>query len=190
MIPLLSILTPSLPSRADRLARLVAELDRQIGDLPVEHLVLSDNKRRTVGEKRQALLNIAKGEYVAFVDDDDWVRGNYVHCLLTAIEHRPDVITFQQDAYFDGIGNRVVFRFGAANDELNGDEGATRGAWHVCAWRAPIARLSHFPSTNYGEDWAWAEPLNKYDLKEHHIPAVLHEYHFRTEVSEAHPDPQ
>ena len=48
----LSILTPAVPSRWDRLMKLSDELIAQIGTKPVEHLVFLDNKRRTVGEKR------------------------------------------------------------------------------------------------------------------------------------------
>src|SRR5689334_10344559 len=54
--PLLSILTPAVPARLRQLEWLMAKIDRQIGDKPVEHLILIDNKRRTVGEKRDALL--------------------------------------------------------------------------------------------------------------------------------------
>ena len=57
----LSILTPAVPKRMLQIAELCEELERQIGGQPVEHLVLIDNKRRTVGEKRDALLRAARG---------------------------------------------------------------------------------------------------------------------------------
>lgn len=181
----LSILTPSIPSRADRLAKLCDAISEQIGDLPVEHLVLIDNKRRTIGEKRDNLLRIANGEYIAFVDDDDAILTGYVRELLYSIENRPDVITFEQNAYFDGVKFRVDFRHGQPNNELLPDVLNTRAAWHVCAWKRSIALRSRFPWIQYGEDWAWAEPLNALELKEEHISKVLHEYHFRAEVTEA-----
>lgn len=185
----LSILTPSIPSRAHLLAELCAEVERQIGDLPVEHLILIDNKKRTVGEKRQALLNAAQGKYIAFVDDDDRIRPGYVEAILKAIESDPHVITFEQAAHFDGIGGKVNFRHGQDNQEWRAGEITQRAAWHVCAWSAQVARRSTFPMSNYGEDWAWAEPLNRLSLVEYHIDKILHEYHYRTEVSEAHPEP-
>ena len=83
---LLSILTPAVPSRFGQIEKLMLELHRQIRDLPVEHLVLLDNKRRTVGEKRDALLRAARGEYISYVDDDDYVSNDYVFSLLAAIE--------------------------------------------------------------------------------------------------------
>ena len=186
MTPILSILTPSVPSRLDRLQRLIDEVQRQVGDLPVEHLVLIDNKRRTIGEKRQALLDIAIGDYVAFVDDDDWIRPQYVQRILEASASNPSVITFRQLATFDGVAGEIIFGLGCANEEWAAGEARKRAAWHVCAWHRGLARQSTFPAINYGEDWAWAEPLNrKFTSDEVHVPLVLHEYHFRTNVTEA-----
>jgi len=80
---ILSILTPSVPSRLEQLNALRAMLASQIGDqLAVEHLILIDNKRRTVGEKRDNLLRIALGRYVAFVDDDDFVSEDYINEIV------------------------------------------------------------------------------------------------------------
>jgi glycosyltransferase involved in cell wall biosynthesis len=33
--------------------------------------VLFDNRARSIGAKRQALADIARGKYIAFCDDDD-----------------------------------------------------------------------------------------------------------------------
>ncbi len=181
----LSILTPSIPSRLDRLATLIASVNEQIGELPVEHLWLGDNKRRTIGEKRDALLRDAIGEYVAFVDDDDAILPGYVDSILGAMQTLPDVITFDQDAFFDGKRFGVTFRHGKSNSELVENQIRTRSAWHVCAWRRDIALTSRFPPVNYGEDWDFCAPLNNMTLREVHIDKVLHQYHFRTEVTEA-----
>jgi len=181
----LSILTPSIPSRADRLAKLTAAIADQIGDMPVEHLVFIDNKRRTIGEKRDNLLRLANGDYIAFVDDDDTILPGYVDRILQAIEQNPDVITFEQNAYFDGVKYRVSFEHGKPNSELLPDVLNTRAAWHVCAWKRSLALRSRFPWIQYGEDWAWAEPLNALKLEQWHFFEPLHEYHFRSEVTEA-----
>ena len=98
----LSILTPTIPSRKEQLSKLTEKIAKQIGDLPVEHLVFSDNRTRTIGAKRQALLDIARGEYIAFVDDDDDIKPDYVAEILSAIQQGPDVITFEQDSYYNG----------------------------------------------------------------------------------------
>ena len=192
----LSILTPAVPSRLDQLEELTGYIAAQIGDLPVEHLVLLDNKRRTVGEKRDALLRIARGDYVAFVDDDDGVTGDYVSSLLGAMDATPntnrttgpDVITFRQLAVVNGHSSEVVFRLGSHNHPFQVNGITKRNAWHVCAWRRALAVCSSFPASNYGEDWAYASRLCAVPgLREAHIPRVLHHYHHSSETTQAPP---
>lgn len=182
----LSILTPAIPERFGRLEALCAELTRQIGDLPVEHLVLLDNCRRSIGRKRDALLRAARGRYVAFVDDDDTVTTNYIGEILSATAKNPDVITFRQAAIVDGVRSEIEFRLGNPNEPFQPDGTTKRNAWHVCAWRTALAISSGFPDNNYGEDWAYAAPLCALpNLKEIHIPDVLHYYTFDSKVSRA-----
>ena len=183
---ILSILTPALPSRWDLLRSLCAEIAGQIGELPVEHLVLLDNKRRTVGEKRDALLRAARGRYVAFVDDDDWVSRDYVRSVVEAAAGNPGVITFRQHCTVNGVGGEVEFRLGSPNEAFVPGGVARRNAWHVCGWRRSLAILSHFPACNYGEDWAFAGRLCALPgVVEEHVPRVLHYYRYDSRVSEA-----
>lgn len=185
---ILSILTPAVPSRLGQLARLTAELEKQIASSPVEHLVLLDNKRRTVGEKRDALLRAARGKYVAYVDDDDWISFDYVTALLRAAEHDADVITFLQRATVNGLEGTVEFKLGNPNEPFTRGGITRRDAWHVCAWRRSLAICSHFPASNYGEDWEFARKLCSIPrLRETHIPVILHEYRHDSRTTEAPP---
>lgn len=186
--PILSILTPAVPKRLLQVAELTEEFQRQIGNLPVEHLVLLDNKRRTVGEKRDALLRASRGRYVAFVDDDDSVGPSYVKRLLEAATRNPDVITFRQGVTWNDQKGEVEFRLGSENESFKAGGVTKRNAWHICAWRRSIAIQSQFPASNYGEDWAWAAPLCSIPgLKEEHIPQVLHYYVHNQSTTEAPP---
>jgi glycosyltransferase involved in cell wall biosynthesis len=60
----------------------------------VEILTLIDNKTIMLGTKRNHLLEIASGKYIAFVDDDDRLSDNYLQALLSATNSDADVITF------------------------------------------------------------------------------------------------
>lgn len=185
---ILSILTPAIPSRMGQAMILATEINRQIGVLAVEHLVLTDNKRRTVGEKRDALLRASRGLYVAFVDDDDWIAPNYVAKICESITFNPDVITFLQSATVNGDKGIVEFRLGNENEAFKPNSpGVTkRNAWHICAWRRSLAIQSQFPASNYGEDWAFAAPLCAIpNLREAHIDEVLHFYNHSAETTEA-----
>lgn len=194
---ILSVLTPAVPSRWRQIQDLSANLLKQIGDGPAEHLILVDNKRRTVGEKRDALLRAAKGRYVAFVDDDDDVAPCYVARILEAAKTDPDVITFDQHSNVEGLIAVINFRLGNPNEPFRGirptGDGAPlptvkRGAWHVCAWRRSIAIQSSFPRSNYGEDLAFCAPLWTIPcLREVHIGEILHAYRHSSKTTEAPP---
>ena len=185
---LLSILTASIPERADKLEMLTEKIAEQIGDLPVEHLVFLDNRRRTIGAKRDALLRIARGTFVAYVDDDDTVSPDYVASLVEAIKNAMvpvDVITFAQFARVDEASAKIVFGLRQENQPFVPDTEVLRAAWHVCAWRRSVAILSHFPESNYGEDWAFAEPLNRIARASIHLDKVLHYYRFNSATTAA-----
>jgi glycosyltransferase involved in cell wall biosynthesis len=195
---LFSILTPAVPSRFAQLETLTKMIADQIGNDPVEHLILLDNKRRTVGEKRDNLLRAARGRYIAFVDDDDMISRDYVSLILDKIRKDPDVITFSQQATVNGQTGIVEFKLGNENEQFNGSATVSvapdkrdacptikRNAWHVCAWRRMLAIQSHFPSINYGEDWAFAKPLCDLAQTSEHIPKVLHFYRHSSAATEA-----
>ena len=185
---ILSILTPAVPSRMAQLERLYEELVWQIGGLAVEHLTLLDNKQRTVGEKRDALLRAARGQYVAYVDDDDWISRDYVAELVKAAKEGPDVITFLQEATVNGVTAEVEHRLGNPNESFPGNGRIKRNAWHTCGWKRSLAIQSHFPASSFGEDWAFAAPLCAIPgLREVHIPTVLHYYRHSMETTEAPP---
>ena len=184
MNPILSILIPSVPSRLWRVNQLIAKLDHP----QVEVLAFTDNKKRSVGAKRQALLEIARGDYVAFCDDDDTVADEYLAEILPRCESGPDVVTFEQDAEINGVHGRIIFDAACRVDEPWKAGGtARRRPWHVCAWRRSLAMEGVFKFCNYGEDAAWVAqvaPLAKTTL---HIPKVLHYYRHSTETTEAPP---
>ena len=180
--PLLSILTPAIPQRLAQLQVLGAEIERQrVGvEEKVEWLALVDPcGHRTIGEKRDELVQLARGRFVAFVDDDDAISPEYVTYLLGAIreaDEKVSVITFRQAASWNGQCSTVEFRLGQLNAPFAVGGVTQRNAWHVCAWRSTLAKAHHFPATNYGEDWAWARHLCLTAAGEIHIPLVLHTY--------------
>lgn len=185
---ILSILTPAIPERLDQVRQLCTEFQRQIENRAVEHLILIDNRRRTVGEKRDALLRASHGRFIAFVDDDDWIEPNYVSEILDASVTAPDIITFLQSSTVNGQNGTIEFKLGNPNEPFAPGGTAKRNAWHICAWRRSIAILSRFPPINYGEDWAFAAPLCAIPgLREVHIPKILHHYRHDSKLTAAPP---
>lgn len=184
MKPILSILTPAIPSRTDKLSKIVASIEEQRLALfcafDVEHLVFLDTQcARTVGQKRDNLVQLANGQYVAFLDDDDLPSPDYLSKLLSAIKSAtalPDVITFRQSVIYCGQEGEVSFGLGNPNESFAPGKLTRRAPWHVCAFRSELAKAHHFPHVNYGEDWAWARHVGADCKTSVHIDAILHTY--------------
>jgi hypothetical protein len=180
MKPILSILTPTIPGREKQLHALQTRIEAQSSGRKisgqVEHLILSDNRTRSIGAKRQALLDIARGQYIAFVDDDDDIADRYVEELLTAAASGADVITFLQGATYNG--QQSVVDFGINNqDEPFKPGGITlRAPWHVCAWKRERVDECLFGESNYGEDKIWCLQARQRIKTGLHIPKILHFY--------------
>ncbi|NBW22671.1 MAG: glycosyltransferase family 2 protein, partial [Caulobacteraceae bacterium] len=137
------------------------------------------------------LVQLARGQFVAFVDDDDFVAEHYVASLVQALsvivaDNEPvDVITFRQEAIWCGLRSEVRFNLRAGNEAFNTGGVTQRAAWHVCAWRSTLAKRFHFEASNYGEDWSWARHLNLDARGELHIPEILHTYVYDPSISAA-----
>lgn len=176
---LLSILVGTTTRRTNQCANLVDYLNQQVelwGRGDVEILWLGDNLRCTAGMKRERLLRIARGKYLAFCDDDDTVAYNYVVRLADACATDVDVITFTQLAEIDDKSAYVTFRAGHPEIEPWTGKDITRPPYHVCGWRTALAQTASFADCNYGEDVFWLQQLWPQVRTSHHIDEVLHTY--------------
>jgi len=190
--PLLSILIPSIPSRFSLAQALVKKLEDQIGDLPVEVCVFTDNKRRSIGLKRDALVQIASGKMLSFCDDDDDISPEYCPEMVAAIRsnHDVDTVVFTQHACIDGKNFSVRFGLEYKVPEQarllwNGQfKNITRPPWTVCAWKSSLAKKHSFPDTGMDEDWQWIQKLLPEAKTQARIEKVLHTYRFNSATSE------
>jgi glycosyltransferase involved in cell wall biosynthesis len=178
----LSILIPTLPSRLAMFTRLMSVLEPQLTP-DVELLWLGDNKTRILGDKRNDLLSLATGDYVAFCDDDDLVEASYVQEVLAATESKPDVITFDQVVTRGGKRPKLC-KYGI---HLNYTE--TPGLWtgkpaHTHPYRREIAQSCKFPSKLFGEDFDYVAQAWPQCKTEHRIEKVLYRYLFDKRTSE------
>jgi glycosyltransferase involved in cell wall biosynthesis len=160
----LSILIPTLNSRSAKLEELIIELNYQIQGRPVQLLWLGDDKSMTTGEKRNHLLSMAKGDFVAFVDDDDSIASNYIVCLLNAIEENPDktVICFRGQKTTDGKQD-LPFRYDVnigrnQRKKIDGKDWRVMIPDHLCAWRKSYITVK-YPHKNLSEDHDWAKEM-------------------------------
>lgn len=163
--PLLSILIPTVYSREKKWKELVNALEAQQMALPmpdrVEIVTLKDNGEMMVGEKRNRLLEMAKGEYLCFFDDDDTPFGNYLVKIIEALETRPDVVgitIFWTDNIFDSV--RLLIRsldYQQYHWLVKSDAVTCGRPAHLNPTRSSIAKSVKFPENmTAGEDAAWS----------------------------------
>jgi len=191
--PKLSILIPSTPSRVKtKMMDLFTILEKQIEKLKnpkdVELLVFLDNKRRSIGYKRESLLYIARGNFVAFMDDDDTVYDHYIEEAIKAIDIASDVdvITFKEHVIInDSPRYELTFELGYPKNDPVQIPNAKRPPWHCCFWKRNLAQKFHYPDIMYGEDWAWAEQINRVAKTSYHINKFMRTYTYNDRVTEA-----
>lgn len=182
----LSILIASIPSRWEMTKSLVEKIQLMLGDIDAEVLVFLDNKKRSIGDKREALKNMANGKYFMMVDSDDDLVSTKEIYDATFLD--VDVITFDVECR-NSDGSKYIVNQALGNPiEHNTKDGkyldCKRPPWWMCAWHNKFKQF-HFPAINYSEDYEFLKHCWLDAKTEHHIPKVLYKYDFSESITEA-----
>jgi hypothetical protein len=183
----LSILIPSIPERFDRAYTFYQKLQNLASDKDIEILMLTDNRMRTIGAKREALKNVAHGKYFMFCDDDDEILS--LDEIYEATAQDVDVIDFKAECTNpDGSAFIVTQRLGYEIEHKteNGKYlDCNRPPFPNCAWNSRFKDVE-FPDISYGEDGVWVERcLEKESKGECFIDKVLFKYNFSPSATAA-----
>lgn len=183
MKPLLSILIPSIPSRKERLNRLVNELNKQIeanfGDIEI---VVDDSKGYlegglTVGKKREVLVRRANGIYLCFLDDDETIAPNYIEVIKSMCFEGKDICTFRAMVKLHnawGVVNMSLLNY--FNEEFTPTRIVNRPPWHMCPVKSEYAKLHDFEDINNAEDFKWMAKVLTHCKTETHTDMILFQY--------------
>lgn len=181
--PQLSILLATVENRKELFAKLHAHITSLARGLPVEILFACDAKQISIGKKRQNLLEQASGDYVVYVDDDDWVSGRYVDAILNAIANKPDCVGFEIKCTINGatpVPAIASMRYPQWCENRDGYR-FCRSIYHKTPVLREIALKVGFPDMRYAEDRAYSDGVMRLVKSEVFIPEQLYHYRFKNE---------
>jgi glycosyltransferase involved in cell wall biosynthesis len=212
--PDLSILIPTIRCTDERtcrpgcqrcrrhfLEKLLATLTPQVqaannGHVRVEILTCTDDGERSarnprgtglpIGIKRNRLVEQAQGRFVAFVDDDDQLSGDYVAKILRALDETPDATHCGIEGVMTWDGqNATRFVCSLANGPIwrepiiNRVKVYLRPPNHLCPIKREIALRAPFPPKSFAEDKAYADAVFPMLRREARVPGAIYFYLYR-----------
>lgn len=150
----------------------------------VEIIILTDNKQMMLGHKRNTMVSIAQGKYIAFVDDDDRLAGDYIASLLAATASDCDSIVFKAEVSLNGEPPKICHYSKDVRRDYNHKDGYYRIPNHICCVKRDVSLKSSFPNVLYGEDAGYGKVLLPFLKTEHKIDKVLYYYDYNSETTE------
>jgi cellulose synthase/poly-beta-1,6-N-acetylglucosamine synthase-like glycosyltransferase len=183
MTPLLTIMLPTTVDRRPLFEDLLREIIYQIensgcGNL-IQILIDEDNKERSIGRKRQELLELAEGDFVVGIDSDDWIDQNYIVEIMKALQANPDTdhVGFEEECCINGEYSKSIFSIQHCRWDEN-----KYGYDHVrCANPKSVIRRTKalqvgYPDLRYAEDIAFSEAVTPLLTSEVFINKPLYKY--------------
>lgn len=179
----LSILICTIPSRYASFMRLRTELYSQILPHADDVELIFDSGNRSIGAKRNSLLERASGEYLCFIDDDDWISPNYIDWLILGIGSNSDCCSlkglYTVNGKQDGIFEHSL-KYNEWRNDLLGEVKYERYPNHLNCIRSAIAKQFRFPDKNFGEDYDWSAQVHESGMikTEFYIPDTIYYYKY------------
>ena len=172
-----------LPLIQDQLYDQLAALSEADQDR-VEIIILTDNKKMMLGHKRNTMVDIAQGKYIAFVDDDDSIADDYIAQLLKATASDADSIVFKAEVSLNGEPAKICDYSKDHRRDYNHKDGYYRIPNHICCIKRSVSLKSSFPNVLYGEDAGYGKVLLPFIKTEHKINKILYYYDYNSETTE------
>lgn len=182
----LSILIPVTPQHEELFSVLYHHLDQQIKDnneveILHAHSPAQIHGGETTGRKRQRLLDQSIGDYIVFIDADDWVPEYYVEEMLRACSTGVDCVAINGIMTTDGAHEVQWF---LSKDMANSDVRVGnktvyhRHTNHITAVKRVIALAAGFPDKSNAEDKHYSDRLQL--RTEFKIDKPMYWYRFET----------
>ena len=183
-----TLLTIMLPTTVDRrtkfymlLKEITEQLDFCLFSDKIEILIDEDNKEKSIGLKRQHLLERAKGEFVVGIDSDDFIHKRYLYEIINALVRNPHVdhVGFIESCSIDGVKSKSIFsiKYQSWNDTAEGYD-HVRCANPKSVIRREIALQVGYEDLRYAEDIKFSEAVTPLLKSEVFINSELYYYNY------------
>jgi len=183
---ILSILIPTTPDRIDQLTLLMDNLYTQIAATgrgnEIELCVNEDDGRLSIGAKRNQLLDLSVGKYIAFFDSDDLPGEPYINVLLDGINSGADCVSLRGIMTTNGE-RPEIFEHSIRYNEYKTTENFIkyeRYPNHLNCIKSSIAKQFRFPDINHGEDTDFATQIYRSELlkNEYYSEEIIYHYQY------------
>lgn len=180
MQPNLTILIPTLTERKQFLDRLLQVIAPQCLHTGVKILTAEDNREKTIGEKRNYLIDNSKTNYSVFIDDDDTVSADYIDQIMIGINKGVDVVSFRGVITSQGKNpQQFIHKIGLIYEQKG--NAYFRPPNHLNPMKTEYVKQIRFPETSFGEDADFAKRLAESGLlkTEYFIDKPIYFYQYR-----------
>lgn len=155
-----SILIPTIPGRELKLQILLGNIQDKLAricpSLRYEICLAFDNRETSVGLKRQKLLQEAKGKYMSFIDDDDYITDDYIQDMYDTVQGEYHVMRLRGQIGKYTFTHSVEVRL---TDTMAKGDVYLRPPNHLNVIMTDVAKLIQFGDASRGEDLDWSIKL-------------------------------
>jgi glycosyltransferase involved in cell wall biosynthesis len=170
----LSILIPTIPERNLSLIDLLNTFNQQKTD-EVE-VIICGNTQMNIGQKRNWLLNKAKGDYIVYIDDDDHISNDYIPKIFDAMG--ADCIGISGFITTNGA-NKIQWHISKEFGRWYEENGCYyRTPNHISPVKREIALQVGFPEISFGEDRIYSEGILPLLKTENKVEGNIYHYDY------------
>ena len=146
-----------------------------------------DNKEKSIGKKRQDLLEKSTAKYINYFDDDDWPYQNYVEDIYNALQYEPDAVGVLINMTTNGSNPQVCchsLRYFIWQDKKDGYD-YVRNITHFNPILRELAIQVGFEDCRFGEDKIYSDQVTKLCNTEVFLENPVFHYRYSNKIIHA-----
>jgi hypothetical protein len=193
------LLTVAIPTLLERKHNFTPKLEKYFSLLKLQNLeneveiiTHEDNREIPIGEKRNILLDKAKGKMISFIDDDDEITDDYFWLIVQKIKENNNLDAIQ---IFCTIHPTILHTFQALpknflsslpNNFENKNKGRVHNSTiaHFNPIKTSLAKSIKYPNIRIHEDFCFSQKIqDKIKVVDSITHKSIYNYYYNTNIS-------